>query len=155
MKKLFIPFSLSLFLLSQGCVDNQYDGDIDMNVQLAGNGLSAPIGETSKFTLNDLIGEDDNLKTGSDGAYYIYQDSESDMEFSTMEPFDITEGLKPEIEPTGLEIPPALKDAVAGGYGWSGPIPNVEIDNTADLKPEGIDVPDELRHIDTIYFTEP
>ena len=155
MKKLFIPFSLSLFLLSQGCVDNQYDGDIDMNVQLAGNGLSAPIGETSKFTLNDLIGEDDNLKTGSDGAYYIYQDSESDVEFSTMEPFDITEGLKPEIKPTGLEIPPALKDAVAGGYGWSGPIPNVEIDNTADLKPEGIDVPDELRHIDTIYFTEP
>ena len=93
MKKLFIPFSLSLFLLSQGCVDNQYGGDIDMNVQLAGNGLSAPIGETSKFTLNDLIGEDDDLKTDSDGAYYIYQDSESDVEFSTM--WGISSALSP------------------------------------------------------------
>ena len=155
MKKLFIPFSLSLFLLSQGCVDNQYDGDIDMNVQLAGNGLSAPIGETSKFTLNDLIGEDDNLKIDGENAYYISETSNSTAEFPTLDPFDITEGLKPEINPTGLHIPPALQQAVAGGYGWTGDISNVPIKSEATLQPVGIDVPDELRYIDTTYFKEP
>ena len=152
MKKLFIPFSLSLFLLSQGCVDNQYDGDIDMNVQLAGNGLSAPIGETSKFTLNDLIGEDDKLKINGDSAYYISETSNSTAKFPTMDTFNIDNGLDPDITPTPLDIPKGLEDAVALGQPYDDWIRDVKVKDAVDIDPKDIDVPKEVIYIDSAYF---
>lgn len=152
MKKLLIPFSLSLFLLSQGCVDNHYDGDIDKNVQLAGNGLSAPIGETSKFTLNDLIGEDDNLKINGDSAYYISETSNSTAEFPTLEPFNIDNGLNPNIDPKPLNVDPGLKDAVDFHMRWEGNLDTVFVGDTAVIEPKDIKVPKEVLYIDTAYF---
>ena len=151
MKKLLIPFSLSLFLLSQGCVDNHYDGDIDKNVQLAGNGLSAPIGETSKFTLNDLIGEDDNLKINGDSAYYISETSNSTAEFPTLEPFNIDNGLNPDIDPEPLNVKSDLKEAVDLHIHWAGHLDTVFVGDTVEIKPEDIKVPKEVLYIDTAY----
>lgn len=59
MKKLLIPCLLVFFT---GCVDKDYDKEIDMNVTIAENGISIPIGETDKFMLSKLISTDDNLK---------------------------------------------------------------------------------------------
>ena len=154
MKKLFIPFSLFLFLLSQGCVDNHYDGDIDKNVQLAGNGLSAPIGETSKFTLNDLIGEDDNLKIDGDSAYYISETSNSTAEFPTLEPFNIDNGLNPDIDPEPLNVKSDLKEAVDLHIHWAGHLDTVFVGDTVEIKPEDIKVPKEVLYIDTAYFED-
>ena len=154
MKKLLIPFSLSLFLLSQGCVDNHYDGDIDKNVQLAGNGLSAPIGETSKFTLNDLIGEDDNLKIDGDSAYYISETSNSTAEFPTLEPFNIDNGLNPDIDPEPLNVKSDLKEAVDLHIHWAGHLDTVFVGDTVEIKPEDIKVPKEVLYIDTAYFED-
>lgn len=155
MKKLLFSFSLSLLLLSQGCVDSAYDKDIDMNVQLAGNGLSAPIGETSKFTLNDLIGEDDNLKVDGDSAYYISETSNSTAEFPTLESFNIDNGLNPDIDSTPLRnIPEQLKLAVDNGYSYDGYIDDVVLNDAVEIDPKDIDVPEEVIHIDTAYFEE-
>ena len=58
MKKLLIPCCL---VLLAGCVDKDYDKEIDMNVTIAENGITLPVGETDKFTLSKLIDTDDNL----------------------------------------------------------------------------------------------
>lgn len=144
--------SLSLLWLSQGCVDSAYDKDIDMNVQLAGNGLSVPIGETSKFTLNDLIGEDDNLKIDGENAYYISETSNSTAEFPTLESFNIDNGLNPDIYPTPLTIPEDLQQAVASGWPYDGYIEDVKVEDAVVIDPKDIEIPEEVMYIDTAYF---
>lgn len=152
MKKLLFSLSLSLLWLSQGCVDSAYDKDIDMNVQLAGNGLSVPIGETSKFTLNDLIGEDDNLKIDGENAYYISETTNSTAEFPTLESFNIDNGLNPDIDPTPLNIPEGLKLAVEMKMHWEGDLDTVQVGDKVVIDPKDIEVPKEVIYIDTAYF---
>ena len=82
MKKLLIPCCL---LLLTNCVDNKYDKEIDMNVTMAENGISIPIGETDKFTLSKLISTDDNLKINGDSVYYISESTCSTTEFAAIQ----------------------------------------------------------------------
>ena len=92
MKKHFIPYSLIILLLSSACVDEKYDKDIDMNLQLAENGLTIPIGSTKQLKLADLIEEGDNLQTGDDHVYFVTDTTVASYEFKTMAAFDIAGG---------------------------------------------------------------
>ena len=104
MKKLLIPCCL---VLLAGCVDKDYDKEIDMNVTIAENGITLPVGETDKFTLSKLIDTDDNLKINGDSIYYISESTDSKTEFAAMKSviIDQSNGLAPEIEPTEIAIP--------------------------------------------------
>ena len=114
MKKLLIPCCL---VLLAGCVDKDYDKEIDMNVTIAENGITLPVGETDKFTLSKLIDTDDNLKINGDSIYYISESTDSKTEFAAMKSviIDQSNGLAPEIEPTEIAIPEELEQAIELG----------------------------------------
>ncbi|MCD7709927.1 MAG: hypothetical protein LUI04_00995 [Porphyromonadaceae bacterium] len=75
MKNSLFPF-LFCFLVV-GCVDKEYDKDIDMNVTLAENGVTLPIGTTDELTLSKLIHTGDNIKVDGDSIYYIAESTSS------------------------------------------------------------------------------
>lgn len=122
MKKLLIPCLLVFFT---GCVDKDYDKEIDMNVTIAENGISIPIGETDRFTLSKLISTDDNLKINNDSIYYISESTETSTEFAAMKSviIDPSNGLTPDIEPTEIALSEEIVAAVEAGITYDATIP--------------------------------
>ena len=55
------------------CIDSKYDlnKDIDLTVDINGEGLSVPLGYTDKLTLGSFIEESETLLKGEDGTYSI------------------------------------------------------------------------------------
>lgn len=55
------------------CIDSKYDlnKDIDLTVDINGEGLSVPLGYTDKLTLGSVIEESETLLKGEDGTYSI------------------------------------------------------------------------------------
>lgn len=76
-KKAFVQrFGLGLCVLAtasllNGCDESYSLNDLGGDITLLENGVSAPVGETEKFYLNDFIGENDLIKIDEDGRYMI------------------------------------------------------------------------------------
>lgn len=153
MKKLLIPCCL---VLLAGCVDKDYDKEIDMNVTIAENGITLPVGETDKFTLSKLIDTDDNLKINGDSIYYISESTDSKTEFAAMKSviIDQSNGLTPEIEPTEIAIPEELEQAIELGIPYEGSIP-LTLSADVPINPSQLEVSKDIERIDTIMFDSP
>ena len=153
MKKLLIPCCL---LLLTNCVDNKYDKEIDMNVTIAENGISIPIGETDKFTLSKLISTDDNLKINGDSVYYISESTRSTTEFAAIQSvaIDQSNGLAPNIEPTKILLPEEVISAVENGIKFNTSIP-LTLSADVPVDPSELNISKEIERIDTILFDAP
>lgn len=153
MKKLLIPCLLAFLT---GCVDNEYNKDIDMNVTIAENGISIPIGETDKFMLSKLISTDDNLKINGDSVYYISETTSSSTEFAAMKSVvvDPSNGLTPAIEPTAIDLPDEIVGAVDAGIYYNASIP-LTLTADAPVDPSNLIVSEDVKRIDTIMFDAP
>ena len=153
MKKLLIPCCL---VLLAGCVDKDYDKEIDMNVTIAENGITLPVGETDKFTLSKLIDTDDNLKINGDSIYYFSESTDSKTEFAAMKSviIDQSNGLAPEIEPTEIAIPEELEQAIELGIPYEGSIP-LTLSADVPINPSQLKVSKDIERIDTIMFDSP
>lgn len=57
--------------LLNGCDESYNLSELGGDITLFENGVSAPVGETDKFYLNDFIGENDLIKVDEDGRYMI------------------------------------------------------------------------------------
>ncbi len=153
MKKLLIPCLLVFFT---GCVDKDYDKEIDMNVTIAENGISIPIGETDKFMLSKLISTDDNLKINGDSVYYISETTSSSTEFAAMRTVVIgpSNGLTPAIEPTAIDLPDEIVGAVDAGIYYNAAIP-LTLAADVPVDPSNLIVSEDVKRIDTIMFDAP
>lgn len=153
MKKFLIPCLLVFFT---GCVDKDYDKEIDMNVTIAENGISIPIGETDRFTLSKLISTDDNLRINNDSIYYISESTETSTEFAAMKSviIDPSNGLTPDIEPTEIALSEEIVAAVEAGITFDATIPLL-LSADVPIDPSDLAVSDEVKRIDTIMFDAP
>lgn len=153
MKKLLIPCLLVFFT---GCVDKDYDKEIDMNVTIAENGISIPIGETDRFTLSKLISTDDNLKINNDSIYYISESTETSTEFAAMRSviIDPSNGLTPDIEPTEIPLSEEIAAAVEAGITYDATIPLL-LSADVPIDPSNLIVSEDVKRIDTIMFDAP
>lgn len=153
MKKLLIPCLLVFFT---GCVDKDYDKEIDMNVTIAENGISIPIGETDRFTLSKLISTDDNLKINNDSIYYISESTETSTEFAAMRSviIDPSNGLTPYIEPTEIPLSEEIAAAVEAGITYDATIPLL-LSANVPIDPSNLIVSEDVKRIDTIMFDAP
>lgn len=153
MKKLLIPCLLVFFT---GCVDKDYDKEIDMNVTIAENGISIPIGETDKFMLSKLISTDDNLKINGDSVYYISETTSPSTEFAAMRTVVIgpSNGLTPAIEPTAIDLPDEIVGAVDAGIYYNAAIP-LTLAADVPVDPSNLIVSEDVKRIDTIMFDAP
>ena len=153
MKKLLIPCLLVFFT---GCVDKDYDKEIDMNVTIAENGISIPIGETDRFTLSKLISTDDNLKINNDSIYYISESTETSTEFAAMRSviIDPSNGLTPDIEPTEIPLSEEIAAAVEAGITFDATIPLL-LSANVPINPSDLIVSEDVKRIDTIMFDAP
>lgn len=153
MKKLLIPCLLVFFT---GCVDKDYDKEIDMNVTIAENGISIPIGETDKFMLSKLISTDDNLKINGDSVYYISETTSPSTEFAAMRTVVIgpSNGLTPAIEPTAIDLPDEIVGAVDAGIYYNAAIP-LTLAADVPVDPSNLIVSEDIKRIDTIMFDAP
>ena len=84
------------------CFDDSYDlkKDIDMTINVGGENLSFPVGNTEKVTLDKIIEieEGDDLQTDNTGAYHLLKGGEID---------DVTTDVKPvTVQATNTEIDP-------------------------------------------------
>ncbi|MCD7709926.1 MAG: hypothetical protein LUI04_00990 [Porphyromonadaceae bacterium] len=64
-------------------------------------------------------------------------------------------GLTPEIEPTEIDIPDAVKEAIAAGL----PIENyriaIDLSQNAEVNPKDLSVSEDIKRIDTVLFSTP
>lgn len=84
------------------CFDDSYDlkKDIDMTINVGGENLAFPVGNTEKVTLDKIIEieEGDDLQTDPTGAYHLLKSGEID---------DVTTDIKPvTVQATDTEIDP-------------------------------------------------
>ena len=127
-----------------------------MNVTIAENGISIPIGETDKFTLSKLISTDDNLKINGDSVYYISESTRSTTEFAAIQSvaIDQSNGLAPNIEPTKILLPEEVISAVENGIKFNTSIP-LTLSADVPVDPSELNISKEIERIDTILFDAP
>lgn len=62
-------------LLLTSCVDDSYDvNKIDLTMKLGSEGLSAPLGNTEKIYLDDILDVDESVKLDANQLYYLVED---------------------------------------------------------------------------------
>ena len=62
-------------LLLTSCVDDSYDvNKIDLTMKLGSEGLSAPLGNTEKIYLDDILSVDESVKLDANNLYYLVED---------------------------------------------------------------------------------
>lgn len=62
-------------LLLTSCVDDSYDvNKIDLTMKLGSEGLSAPLGNTEKIYLDDILDVDESVKLDANNLYYLVED---------------------------------------------------------------------------------
>lgn len=62
-------------LLLTSCVDDSYDvNKIDLTMKLGSEGLSAPLGNTEKIYLDDILDVDESVKLDASNLYYLVED---------------------------------------------------------------------------------
>lgn len=62
-------------LLLTSCIDDSYDvNKIDLTMKLGSEGLSAPLGNTEKIYLDDILDVDESVKLDANNLYYLVED---------------------------------------------------------------------------------
>ena len=62
-------------LLLTSCIDDSYDvNKIDLTMKLGSEGLSAPLGNTEKIYLDDILSVDESVKLDANNLYYLVED---------------------------------------------------------------------------------
>lgn len=84
------------------CFDDSYDlnKDIDMTINVGGENLAFPVGNTEKVTLDKIIEieEGDDLQTDASGAYHLLKSGEIDDVNTRVEPVTV-QATDTEIDP--------------------------------------------------------
>ena len=106
MKRAFTTLCMCAALSFVGCIDHSFDiAETSGEVTVGGEELVVPLGEISKVTLDDLIGENDLLKYDENGVYQIsyssYGDDPTKYEQLSIEGLSIPNitGLSPKLDP--------------------------------------------------------
>lgn len=155
----------SAFYLTTGCDDTYDIQNISGEMQLFGNGLTAPIGNTTQFYLSEFI-DDDDILIVRDGQYAIQFNGNSATTLSI--PSVETNPIAPTFEDANINFLesinrlPGIKEALdAAGY-TSGPLPqlNIEISDITTSISETteqftLDIPDVPAEILGIYSIKP
>lgn len=98
------------------CFDDSYDlnKDIDMTINVGGEHLAFPVGNTEKVTLDKIIEieEGDDLQTDASGAYHLLKSGEIDDVNTRVEPVTI-QATDTEIDP--IEVANESDFEAAGG----------------------------------------
>lgn len=62
-------------LLLTSCVDDTYDvNKIDLTMKIGSEGISAPLGNTEKIYLDDILDVDESVKLDANNLYYLVED---------------------------------------------------------------------------------
>ena len=106
MKRAFTSLCICAALSFVGCIDRSFDlADTSGEITVGGEELVVPLGEISKITLNDIIGENETLKSNEDGSYQIsyssFGDDPTKYESISIDGVSIPniEGLSPKLDP--------------------------------------------------------
>lgn len=98
------------------CFDDSYDlnKDIDMTINVGGENLAFPVGNTEKVTLDKIIEieEGDDLQTDASGAYHLLKSGEIDDVNTRVEPVSV-QATDTEIDP--IEVANESDFEAAGG----------------------------------------
>lgn len=98
------------------CFDDSYDlnKDIDMTINVGGEHLAFPVGNTEKVTLDKIIEieEGDDLQTDASGAYHLLKSGEIDDVNTRVEPVTI-QATDTELDP--IEVANESDFEAAGG----------------------------------------
>lgn len=151
--------------ITTGCDDTYDINKISGDMQLFGNGLTAPVGNTTKFYLTDFIDENDILSV-HDGKYAIHFEGNSPTTLSI--PAVKIDPITPSFEDASINfldpiyMLPGMQEALeAAGY-TSGPLPElgVEISGiTASIpeatEPISLNLPDVPAEIISISSMRP
>ncbi len=108
-KRRFLPLFLAA-IIAQGatsCFDDQYvDKDISTQIQIAGSGLTIPIGYTLPIYLSDFIDledEDSGLSEGDDGVITIAYSDSMDQEIEKIVDGGISVSVG-DIDPVSIDV---------------------------------------------------
>ena len=111
MRRAFTTLSICAVLSFVGCIDRSFDiADTSGEITVGGEELVVPLGEISKVTLNDLIGENEMLKPNEEGVYQIsyssYGDDPTKYEQLSVKGVSIPNitGLSPKIDPISFSM---------------------------------------------------
>ena len=109
---------LAVLLLggATSCFDDSYDlnKDIDMTINVGGENLAFPVGNTEKVTLDKIIEieEGDDLQTDASGAYHLLKSGEIDDVNTRVEPVTV-QATDTELDP--IEVANESDFEAAGG----------------------------------------
>lgn len=94
-----------------GCIDRSFDlAETSGEITVGGEELVVPLGEISKITLNDLIGENETLKPNEEGVYQIsyssFGDDPTKYENISIDGLSIPNitGLSPKLDPISFSM---------------------------------------------------
>lgn len=151
MYKANVKIFLATFLAISGvtsCIDEDYDldKDIDKTVNIGGDELAAPIGDTEKIFIKDMLPLEENgmLKTDADGFYYIETEN---MNFSQTVSVDEIYFSAPRASSTELDFGTIPQNQGA-------PSVTMELPETTetDVDLGTITLPDEVESIEYVAF---
>ncbi len=151
MYKANVKIFLATFLAISGvtsCIDEDYDldKDIDKTVNIGGDELAAPIGDTEKIFIKDMLPLEENgmLKTDADGFYYIETEN---MNFSQTVSVDEISFSAPKASSTELDFGTIPQNQGA-------PSVTMELPETTetDVDLGTITLPDEVESIEYVSF---
>ncbi len=111
MKRAFTSLCICAILSFAGCIDRSFDlAETSGEITVGGEELVVPLGEISKITLNDLIGENETLKPNEEGVYQIsyssFGDDPTKYESISIDGLSIPNitGLSPKLDPISFSM---------------------------------------------------
>ena len=111
MKRAFTSLCICAILSFVGCVDRSFDlAETSGEITIGGEELILPLGEISKISLDDLIGQNEMLKPNEEGTYEIsyssFGDDPTKYERISIEGISIPniEGLSPQLDPISFSM---------------------------------------------------
>lgn len=111
MKRAFTSLCICAALSFAGCIDRSFDlAETSGEITVGGEELVVPLGEISKITLNDLIGENETLKPNEEGVYQIsyssFGDDPTKYENISIDGLSIPNitGLSPKLDPISFSM---------------------------------------------------
>ena len=111
MKRAFTSLCICAILSFVGCVDRSFDlAETSGEITIGGEELVLPLGEISKISFDDLIGQNEMLKPNEEGTYEIsyssFGDNPTKYERISIEGISIPniEGLSPQLDPISFSM---------------------------------------------------
>lgn len=111
MKRAFTSLCICAILSFVGCVDRSFDlAETSGEITIGGEELVLPLGEISKISFDDLIGQNEMLKPNEEGTYEIsyssFGDDPTKYERISIEGISIPniEGLSPQLDPISFSM---------------------------------------------------